>query len=95
MRKFVHVSFVFGDPPTPHLIARLEKKFDRAFDWMRYSDAAWILYTARTINSWRDTIGQVKLPENTVFMLVEFDHASKCSGYQHEWVWEWLEKKRD
>jgi hypothetical protein len=89
--RFVHIGFGFtGQPP----VDELKKVFDKALDWMRYSDSNWILYTTTDINVWRDRIRQLNgISTSDSVFLCEFELGSK-TGYMHDWVWTWLSKPR-
>jgi hypothetical protein len=89
--RFVHIGFNFtGEPP----VNALKQGFDKALDWMRYSNSCWILYTTTDLDVWRDRIRQTDgiLPDDS-FFLCEFNPDS-WSGFMPDWVWDWLHKIR-
>jgi hypothetical protein len=91
MTRFVHIGFNFeGEAP----IKELEAVFNKAVDWLRYDDRCWILYTSTDLDVWRDRIRKVPgMGGGSSFLLTEFERGA-YSGYQHDWVWEWLKKPR-
>jgi hypothetical protein len=89
-KRFVHVGFNFesGNPP----LDALEKTFNKAVDWIRYSYQGWILYTGLELDVWRDRIRNTPgIKDVDGLFLTEF---SNYSGYMQEEIWEWLAKKR-
>lgn len=89
--RFIHIGFNFtGTPP----IQELEQLFNKALDWMHYSEYCWILYTTTEPDVWRDRIRQLGgiLPGDS-FFICEFNPAFD-SGYMFDWAWNWLRKDR-
>jgi hypothetical protein len=89
-KRFLHVGFNFEGTIPP--INEMEKTFNLASDWIRYNLTGWVLYTGASMEVWRDRIHNIEgMDKNISFLIVEFD---QFSGYQEEWVWEWLQKDR-
>jgi hypothetical protein len=89
--RFIHIGFNFtGEPP----LKALAETFNRALDWMRYSQNCWIIYSNTELETWRDRIRQTPgvLPGDS-FFLSEFN-SQAYTGYQYDWVWQWLHKAR-
>jgi len=91
---YIHVSVAHESPP----ITGLEKCFNSALDWYRYSDYSWVLYTTTDIDTWRDRIRKVrgmKMAEVIFFMCVFDPTVSKSySGYMTKDFWDWLKESR-
>ena len=82
--RFVHVGISSSAPP----VKALEKKFDKAINWVRYSNRCWILYTTTELDTWRDRIRKTPgvKPEDS-FFLCEF---TDYSGYQSDLIWNFM-----
>jgi hypothetical protein len=89
-KHFLNVSF---SKPKSVEEAALEKVFDGAFDWVRYSRTAWILYTALEPEKWRDRVRKVPGMEEANIFVCKFI-PEESSGYLPQWAWDWLYKKR-
>ena len=84
--RFVHV----GIASTVPTVEALEKTFNKALDWVRYSSNCWILYTATGLDTWRDLIRNTPgVKSENSFFLCEF---TQYSGYQQRVVWDFLRK---
>jgi len=86
-KKLLHISFHFYDRPK---IDELEKTFDTAFDWLRYTSNCWIVYTARSPQDWYLLL-KPHLHPNDHILIYKIDPNVRY-GYMPKWVWEWLNK---
>ena len=94
VKRFLHVGF--GDVvPTKELTDALEKVFNEAPDWARYTPTTWILWTTQTPQAWAEKIRATPgLPTSASFLIVPIE-ADKRWGYHNKWFWEWLQKHRE
>lgn len=90
--RFVHVGFNFTKSSPP--VSELEQLFNKAKDWMRYSECCWILYTHLRLETWRDRIRRCKgIADSDSFFLCVV-HPNEYTGYLQEDTWEWIHKER-
>jgi hypothetical protein len=91
MNKFLHISFTFNEGIPK--VQELEPLFNAlAPDWIRYSPNCWIVWTARPASDFLYAIKPLIGQSDSVLM-VKID-MSERNGWQPQWVWEWMDKKR-
>ena len=74
----------------------LEPTFNLALDWLRIAPNSWILWSNTDIAAWNDRVRKFMQPEDSV-LIAELNMSStpdKFSGFQHQWVWDWVQKAR-
>ena len=91
MNRFLHISFTFNERLPK--VQELEPMFNAiAPDWLRYSPNCWIVWTARPASDFlyalKPFIGQ-----SDSMLIVKLDMADR-NGWQPQWVWEWMDRKR-
>ncbi len=92
MNKFLHISFTFNEGVPK--ARELEPLFNAlAPDWMRYSPNCWIVWTARPASDFLYAIKPMIGASDSI-LIVALD-LSERNGWQPQWVWEWMDRKRE
>ena len=79
--------------PKPGVDPRkVEKKFNLALDWFRFTPNFWIIYTTRDAEAWTGRLTEFVRPEGTLF-ICKLD-LSDQQGWMPTEFWEWVEKDR-
>ncbi|HVB99038.1 MAG TPA: hypothetical protein VNJ12_06865 [Candidatus Dormibacteraeota bacterium] len=88
--RFIHVSFTSAAPAEA-----VNKVFNSALDWLKYSDRAWILYTTTDVNVWRDRIKNIpEIKDSDIAFFMSVFEPRAYSGYMTRFAWDWLKKDR-
>ena len=90
MSRYLLVTFNFEGKIPP--ASKLEERFDKALDWVRYAPNCYMLYTTSTIDTWYERVRKVVDPNDSIF-IVEFERENRA-GYLPKLVWDWLNKER-
>ena len=64
-RRFLHVAFDFKEQPD---LAALNEVFDKAPDWIRYAPNCWLLWTARSPETWYTRLKELMRQGDRVFI---------------------------
>ena len=89
-RHYLHIGFNFSAPIDRSII---NKEFDSARDWIRYSPDCWILYTALSPSRWRQRLLSVPEIKKHSFFICKID-IDESDGFLPNHVWKWIEKER-
>jgi hypothetical protein len=89
-KQFLHISFVFKKDP---LVAELEPVFNKAMDWVRYSDTCWIVYTSSDAERWYKRL-KPKIGARDNVLIVRID-PSERNGYMPKSVWKLFRRPTD
>lgn len=87
--RYLQIAFDFVGAPK---VSELQPTFDRASDWVRIANNAWIIWTSNTPEVWHKRLKPL-LSANDNIYIFGIDNDSR-SGWAPEWVWKWLDKKR-
>jgi hypothetical protein len=91
MNRFLHISFTFNEGIPK--VQELEPLFNAlAPDWIRYSPNCWIVWTARPASDFMYALKNM-VGQSDSFLIVKLD-MSERNGWQPQWIWEWVDKKR-
>lgn len=91
MNRFIHISFTFNEGFPK--VQELEPLFNGlAPDWIRYSQNCWIVWTARPASDFFYAIKPL-IGATDSFLITKLD-LSERNGWQPQWVWDWMDKKR-
>jgi hypothetical protein len=88
-KTFLSITFNFEGREAPKA---LEKKINKALDWMSYAPNCWLVWTTSDPAKWYDRIKPVLRPGDHVF-IVEIDINNRA-GWLPGWIWEWIKKDR-
>jgi hypothetical protein len=91
MDRFLHISFTFNEGQPK--VRELEPAFNYlAPDWLRYAFNCWIVWTARPSSDFlyglRPFVG-----ESDSMLIVKVDMSDR-NGWEPQWVWEWMDRRR-
>jgi hypothetical protein len=90
VRTFLHLA---ASPITPEQQTLIEKKLDKAVDWLRYMPGCWLIYTAQPAEVWFERLsGITGLKSGSVFVC-EVDLENR-SGWLKRSTWDWINKPR-
>lgn len=91
MNRFIHISFTFNEGVPK--VQELEPLFNAlAPDWIRYSPNCWIVWTARPASDFFYSIKPM-IGATDAFLIAKLD-VSERNGWQPQWIWDWMDKKR-
>jgi len=90
MNKYLHVTLNFrASVPSAQL---LDSTFNIADDWVKYAPNCWILWTSRPSSDWFYFLKPLLGPDDQM-LIVGLDMAER-NGWLPQWIWEWIDKKR-
>jgi hypothetical protein len=92
MKKFFHVSFVWGGPAKS--TETLRPIFDIAEDWLYFGNGNWIIYTDEDIYTWQGRMIAVLGPTDYCF-ISEITNVYGTAGWLAQSSWDWLRKDRN
>jgi hypothetical protein len=91
MNRFLHISFTFNEGLPK--VQELEPIFNAlAPDWLRYAFNCWIVWTARPASDFLYSLKPAIGPTDSI-LIVKLDMSDR-TGWQPQWVWEWMDRKR-
>jgi hypothetical protein len=91
VNRFLHISFAFNEGLPK--VRELEPLFNAlAPDWLRYSFNCWLVWTARPASDFLYALRAVIGASDSI-MIVKLDLSDR-TGWQPEWVWQWMDRKR-
>lgn len=85
----MHVGLSFVGHPK---IQELLPTFDLAWDWIRYSDTNWLVWTNSSEDKWQGRILPHLSPGDHV-LIVRIDPLA-ARGWLPRSVWEWLNREK-
>lgn len=91
MNRFLHIGLTFNEGLPK--VQELEPLFNAlAPDWIRYSSNCWIVWTSRPASDFMYALKNV-IGQSDSFLIVKLDMSDR-NGWQPQWIWEWMDKKR-
>jgi len=91
MARFLHIGFTFPDGLPK--VSEFEPVFNTiAEDWLRYNANSWIAWTARPASDFLYALKPRMGPRDSV-LIVGLDMSDR-NGWQPQWVWDWIDRKR-
>jgi hypothetical protein len=89
--EFLHIAFGFHGKPK---VDELEPVFNKALDWMRYTNDCWLVWTTSTPQQWYQRL-KPHLAEEDSCLITTIDLSrGKRSGQLSNWQWQWIKKDR-
>jgi hypothetical protein len=91
MNRFLHISFTFNEglPKVQELVPIFNAI---APDWVRYSYNCWIVWSARPASDFLFALKPAIAQSDSV-LIVKLDMSDR-TGWQPQWIWEWMDRKR-
>lgn len=91
MDRFLHISFTFNEGLPK--VQELEPVFNfLAPDWVRYAPNCWIVWTSRPPSDFLYGLKPLIGPSDSM-LIAKLDMTDR-NGWQPEWVWNWIDRKR-
>ena len=91
MKKFLHLSVNPIDQTGRKLI---EKKLDKAADWLRYLPNCWLIYTAQPARVWYERLSEVTEEIEGCNLFIAEVNLRNRAGWIKTSAWDWINKKR-
>lgn len=92
MNRFLHVYIV----PKPDVSREdIEAKLNKALDWIRYGENAYIVYTNSNAAKWKERLVDfVKPGGNLLIAKLDIGYPKGFpKGFMSSQVWDWIRRK--
>ena len=87
---FYHIGFFFEKGTTAENLVSVQDVLEKvAFDWVRYGNSSWLVYSNATADSLYIPFREIVLGKDQ-FLILPIDITRHFQGYLSKWIWDWI-----
>src|SRR5437763_736535 len=90
--QFLVVTIRFQSVQSQQIRNNLEKTFNNAKDWLRFSTGVYFLFTSRSPQTWYERIRNTPGMPSSYSALIAPVNLAHRSGQNTRRVWDWIKK---